>query len=79
MTIPSDSIAPSNPQGDYFIHSGCSINDGPIDPEIEAVLGNQETEFITDIRQAWRANRQTRQLEVLSTEGIACENPGWGL
>ncbi|MEM1242730.1 MAG: hypothetical protein AAGI45_23105 [Cyanobacteria bacterium P01_H01_bin.26] len=78
-TIPSDNIAPSDPQGDYFIRPGCSINGGPIDPEIVAILGNQDTEFITDIRQAWRANRQTQKLEVLSTEGIACENPGWGL
>lgn len=76
---PSNNIAPSDPQGEYYFSYGCSINGSRLDPEIVALLGSQDTEFITDIRQAWRANRQTRKLEALSTEGIACTNPGWGL
>ncbi|MEM7066893.1 MAG: hypothetical protein AAF572_27485 [Cyanobacteria bacterium P01_B01_bin.77] len=55
------------------------MNGGRIEPEIVAVIGNQNTERITDIRRAWRANRQTQQLEAFSTEGMACTNPGWGL
>ncbi|MEO0768398.1 MAG: hypothetical protein AAFY72_03040 [Cyanobacteria bacterium J06649_4] len=78
-TTSSSNIAPSDPKGEYYFHYGCSINGSSIDPEIVAVIGNQDTEFITDIRQAWRANRQTRQLEALSTEGMACTNPAWGL
>ena len=78
-TTPSSNIAPSDPQGDYYFYYGCSISGSRIDPEVVAIIGNQDTEFITDIRQAWRANRQTRQLEALSTVGMACTNPAWGL
>jgi hypothetical protein len=52
---------------------------GKIDPEIVAVSIHEDMEFLTKIKQAWRANRKTGKFEVLSIEGLDCINPGYGI
>lgn len=56
----------------------CECNGNP-DPEIFAIVRYTDTEYLTQIRHAWRANRTSRQIEPISTEGIRCYNPGWGV
>jgi hypothetical protein len=78
VTLPADDISPVDPEAHYYFHFGCSVN-GVADAEIVALFGIQDAELITDIRQAWKANRQTGQLEDISTAGMVCINPAWGV
>jgi hypothetical protein len=57
----------------------CRRNGEP-DPEILAIAKyDPDQEFLTEILHAWRANRDAGKIESISTEGIRCENPGWGV
>lgn len=59
---------------------GCRL-DGKFDPELIAVYISQEdinTEFFTNIKEVWRANRETEKLEKIETNGIDCANPLFG-
>lgn len=58
--------------------STCELNESP-DPEIMAIVHYTDTEYLTDIRQVWRANRTSRKIEPISNAGIRCYNPGWGV
>jgi len=60
------------------LQSACEQNGNP-DPEIFAIARHTDTEYLTQIRQAWRANRTSQQIEPISTDGIRCYNPGWGV
>lgn len=49
------------------------------DPEIVAIVEyNSDQETLPAI-QAWRANRNTEEIEAISAEGITCYNPGYGI
>ncbi len=52
---------------------------GKIDPEIVTISVHEDTEFLTKIKQAWRANRKTGKFEILSIEGLDCINSGYGI
>jgi hypothetical protein len=54
----------------------CRLN-GTYDREIIAIAEATNTEFRTNIYQAWRANTKTEKIEPISPEGIACENSSW--
>ena len=56
----------------------CTYN-GTSDPEIFAIVHYTNTEYWTQIVQAWRANRSTWKIEPISTEGIRCYNRSWGV
>lgn len=58
--------------------SACELNESP-DPEIMAIVRYTDTEYLTAIRQAWRANRTSRKIEPISIVGVRCYNPGWGV
>jgi hypothetical protein len=51
---------------------------GKIDPEIVAVSVHEDTEFLTKIKLAWRANRKTGKFEVLPIDSLVCLNIGYG-
>ncbi|MGG6296676.1 hypothetical protein ACQ4M4_19970 [Leptolyngbya sp. AN02str] len=58
--------------------SSCELNEQP-DPELLAIAQYTETEYLTQIRQAWRANRTSGQIEPISPAEIRCYNPAWGV
>lgn len=68
------------PDGEPNILLGCERN-GSQDPEIFVIAGDDgsDSEWVTDFKQVWRANRQTEKLEELSPVGIRCVNPSWGI
>lgn len=79
VSVPADNMMLSETvQGEYMPWSMCLL-DGTADPEVLAIVRLEDEEFFSDIRQAWRANRQTGALEEISVEGIRCANPGWGV
>ncbi|WP_190902122.1 hypothetical protein [Nostoc foliaceum] len=43
------------------------------------ILKFQDAEYWRQIKKAWRSNRNSDQLEEISTRNIICENPGWGV
>ena len=48
-----------------------------LDPEIIALVNPENASFIiSDIKQAWRANRNTGKIESISSDGIGCGNLG---
>lgn len=55
---------------------------GVREQEIIAVIARyqgQNTQYLRQIKKAWRANRKSNKFEEISTRNIACENPAWGL
>ncbi|MEM9451989.1 MAG: hypothetical protein AAGA75_26155 [Cyanobacteria bacterium P01_E01_bin.6] len=74
-----DVIRIPNPTTDQMVGFACAIGDADVDPEILAVVGFQDVEWIDDIQQAWRVNRQTHEIEAIDTSNIRCINHGWGL
>jgi hypothetical protein len=55
----------------------CQQN-GVADPEVIAIAHYTETEFLTQISQAWRTNRSTGKFETVSPAEVRCQNPGFG-
>jgi phosphomevalonate kinase len=51
---------------------------GKIDPEIVTVSVHEDREFLTNIKQAWRANRKTGKFEVFPIDSLICLNIGYG-
>lgn len=52
---------------------------GVRDQEITVIAKYQDTQYLRQIKKAWRANRKSNKFEGISTRNIACENPAWGL
>jgi hypothetical protein len=52
---------------------------GTIDAEIVTISVYENTELLTKIKRAWRANRKIGKFEVIPTDGLACENIGYGV
>lgn len=48
------------------------------DPELLAVVRFTDAEWFTDVRWVWRANTATGRFEPASSQGVRCENEGWG-
>jgi hypothetical protein len=57
---------------------GCQLN-GRDNAELIAIVPSGTTEFITQIRHVWRANRKTQKIEKISPRGIRCRNSSWGV
>jgi hypothetical protein len=56
----------------------CQVN-GVGDPGIIAVVKPTNTEYYTQVDQAWRANPKTEKIQPLNPKGVACANAGWGV
>ncbi|BAZ40698.1 hypothetical protein NIES4101_66590 [Calothrix sp. NIES-4101] len=56
----------------------CGRN-GKKDPEIVAIVKNENSEYLRNTSRAWRANRKSGKFEAISTSGIFCINQGWGV
>ncbi len=59
-------------------HGFCKRN-GKLDPDLAAIVEATDTAERTKIYRAWRVDRAKEKFEVISTKGIACENPAWGV
>jgi hypothetical protein len=55
------------------------MQNGKKNPDLIAIVEATDTEYRTQIHRAWRANRAKGKFESISTRGIVCENPGWGV
>lgn len=63
-------------QSDEALLSICQ-RQGKSDPNVVAIAqieGYEDQEFYTEVRQAWRANLETEQIEAITTETVACVN-----
>lgn len=56
----------------------CKRN-GVRNSEIIVFVKNENAPYLSKIARAWRSNRQSGRFEAISTRGIVCENPGWGV
>jgi hypothetical protein len=66
-------VLPTYSEKDTLGYWYCSINE-VADPEIIA-LGESQcgVQYLLNIKQAWRLNRQTEKIETVSTENIVCQ------
>jgi hypothetical protein len=64
--------------GEELAPPSCKLK-GVADPELIALVKYEDKEIWRNIRQAWRANRRTRKIEVIPPTNIVCNNPGWGV
>jgi hypothetical protein len=55
------------------------LRNGKEDLNLVTIVETADTQYWTAIHQAWRANRATGKFEAISTKGIVCQNPGWGV
>ena len=67
-------------EGDWL--SSCHVVGEEGDPEIVAIAPPYEeshfdTEWFTKFQGVWRANRETQQLEPMSSENVRCYNMGY--
>lgn len=70
---------PTFPQGEALVMQLCRIG-GDFDQELMAVVKyNKYVEILTDVKRAWRANRDTGKFEKISTKEIECINESYGL
>jgi hypothetical protein len=60
--------------GDCF---SCKLN-GSVDPEIVVIAKPSAGPALAKILHAWRASTATLTFQVISTQGITCENPDYG-
>ena len=63
--------------GEAVLYALCRVNGRP-DPEIVAVGLERDEEYFRTIRRAWRASRRSERFEETSSQGIDCENEGYG-
>ena len=70
---------PALTKSQALIGYGFCKRNGKSEPNLVAIAQPSETEFWTKIDRAWRANQSKEKLESISTKGIVCENPGWGV
>ncbi len=64
---------------EYLTYCNCR-NDSIRDQEIVALVIPEDKEYYDRVVKAWRANRKTCRIEVIeNTQGINCENEGYGL
>ena len=59
--------------------STCRHGDQPWDPFIIAIVSETGEPMYAVIRQAWRANLRTKNIDQISTTGIVCINDSYGI
>lgn len=69
---------PEVPKG-YVVVEGLCESNGIRDETIIAVVKEDENEWFSQTRFAYRANLETEQFETIATKGIRCLNNAWGL
>jgi hypothetical protein len=58
--------------------STCELN-SKRDASIFAVVNQAETEWYTEVQQAYRANIKTGKFETIPSTEVRCMNEGWGV
>lgn len=54
------------------------MRNGKRDPELVAIATNSDTDYLQQIKQAWRANRQAGKFEEIPPRDIVCNNTSRG-
>ncbi|MBD2354488.1 hypothetical protein H6G41_07580 [Tolypothrix sp. FACHB-123] len=64
----------------YYLGWGgrCRIKNGLSNPDVVAIAVLSKEEWLRDIKQAWKINRETGKFEPYSPNNISCENPNLG-
>lgn len=65
-----------NVQQGWQVRTALCRQDQQDDTEIVALARQNNGDFLTDIKQAWRFNRQQRHFESLAVKGLDCFNEG---
>lgn len=68
---------PAPPTG-YRIATECSYHDSLATGRVVAIVRATQTERYTDVRRAWRLDRNAFRILATDTKGLTCANPGWG-
>ncbi|WP_020396524.1 hypothetical protein [Thiolinea disciformis] len=69
---------PELPKGYELAEMACEVN-GVADPSVMAIVKTAETEWLDQVRFAYKANTEQGAFETISTQGIRCGNLAWGL
>lgn len=69
---------PETREGFEVVYGSCESK-GIADPSIIALVKFTETEWLDQVRFTYKANTAKGIFETISTEGIRCQNEGWGL
>lgn len=62
---------------EFLVFGQCRV-DEVADPEIIALVETRDEEVYTEIRMAWRADRQGERFEAVPLEGVTCINESYG-
>ena len=68
----------SIPASQSIVVSGCRIKKKR-DSNIIAVVKPEDKEYYTKVVRAWKVNRSTRKIELMSIKDIDCVNEAYGL
>jgi hypothetical protein len=72
-------VVPGIRRKQILVYFGCFSVEKP-DSEIVAIADYQsQEEFFTNVRRAWRANRNVERFEEISPRGVKCTNEGYGV
>lgn len=69
---------PTPPKGYEVVYAACEYKGRP-DPNLIALVKTADKEWLDQIRFAYKANLAKGVFETISTEGIRCQNIGWGV
>lgn len=61
-----------------IVHGVCSIGK-EAEPEVIALIGEDDGQPLTRVERAWRANRKRGRFETIPTRGVTCVNEGAGV
>jgi hypothetical protein len=71
-------VIPQISRNQVFTTSYCFIGK-EYEPEVFAIFDNQDKEYLTRARRAWKANRLSGKFEDISVRGVKCENESWNI
>lgn len=69
---------PEPPEGYELVYSACE-HQGIPDPSLIALVKIADDEWLDQVRFAYKANINKGRFETISTQGVRCQNIGWGL
>lgn len=52
--------------------------DGVVDSAVIALVYYRDEEVFKDVKRAWRVNSRGERFESIPTDGVTCENEGYG-
>jgi len=71
-------VLPQIRKSQVLANSYCFIGK-EYEPDVFAIFENQDKEYLTRARRAWRANRLSGKFEEIPLRGVRCENESWAI